>query len=184
MLTQPAPINVVFQTHYVDLVQWCRPLVPRDLAEPEDIVHSAYLRVQDRFELKLVSTQWPLAFLKRAIRWELADRRRMESQRQRREKNYWEQRRGVNKTAPPAIVSVNECLENLRGRMRQVCQALLEGKSRPQLCEELHITAGALAVCLCRTRKTLFRLLRVDDENHPVKSIRPSPLGTASFASG
>jgi len=152
-------LDLTFQSHYGYLVRWCRRVAPMTSVDPEDIVHAAYLRVQGRFRTVKVSSQQPLAFLKQAIRWEAADRQRREWRHREREFYYSDCRRALSHLAPAVVLEVNESLELLPARLRMICLALLEGKMHRQICVELQLSAGALAVALCRARQMLVRLL-------------------------
>src|SRR5205823_12776313 len=115
--------------HYQELVNWCRRFVPPRLAEPEEIVHGAYLRSRRVYRPELGSNDRPLAYLQRSIRSELADRYRSEHRRRRRETEYFKVRRLWHEASPARLAVARESLQLMRGRPRDICLSLLAGKS-------------------------------------------------------
>jgi RNA polymerase sigma factor (sigma-70 family) len=160
LVRQIESFNEVFARHYRRLVKWCGRRVPRDLADPEDIVHSAYLRCASQWSAARKSDHCEAGYLYRAVRWTILDTIRVHTRRKLA-------RMGITPpstpdTPPWARLALGEALGALQGRQRQVCLAMLDGKSRAQICEELDLTSGALAVYIHRARNSLHDLLGLD----------------------
>jgi DNA-directed RNA polymerase specialized sigma24 family protein len=155
MLTIANSLDEVFSSHYEELLDWCRKLVPRALAEPEDVMHSAYLRTRGRFRLERSSAQRPLAYLRRSICFEIADRRRSEARRRRRELRVIACRPPWYEATPLDLVAMREMVVKLKGRPREVCQAILAGMTAREISHQLNLSPGAIAVHLCRARASL-----------------------------
>ncbi len=153
-------LNTVFRRHYQELVCWCRKRVPPHLGEPEDFVHSAYLRCSGHWSADRNSESGERAYLYRALRWVVIDAIRV----WRREK-VGDQRATVQGTGRRWGVlhelAVREAVMGLSGKELQVCSARLAGKNDAQTRHELNLTPGALAVHICRLKANLCRLLGV-----------------------
>ncbi len=160
MARQSESFNEVFTRHYRQLVKWCGHRVPRDLADPEDIVHSAYLRCACQWCATRQSHRGEASYLYRAVRWTILDILRVHIRRKLARASLTPSR--TTDTPPWTRMALGEALGALRGRQRQVCLALLDGKSRAQICEELDLTSDALAVYVHRARNSLQDLLDLD----------------------
>jgi DNA-directed RNA polymerase specialized sigma24 family protein len=159
MTRKAKSLEAVVGEHYEELLDWCRRFVPLRLAEPEDLVHGAYLRSRRTYRSELGSAERPLAYLRRSIRSQLADLCRSEKRRRKREVEALKMHRSWHEATPQAIVAAREALTAIRGRPRDACEALLIGKSKQEICQELKMSEGALAVCLSRARAALVRAL-------------------------
>jgi RNA polymerase sigma factor (sigma-70 family) len=162
--------NEVFTRYYRRLVKWCGRRVPRGLADPEDIVHSAYLRCASQWSSARKSDYCEVNYLYRAVRWTMLDTIRGQTRRRLAHTSITPPCKPD--TPPWARIALGEALSALQGRQRQVCLAMLDGKSRVQICEELELTSGALDVCIHRARHSLHDLL---DLRQPVTAtVRPA----------
>ncbi len=172
MSRQIDPLNEIFDRYYQDLIRWCRSRVRQELGDPEDIVHSAYLRCRRRWSAAYKSNGNEAAYLYQALRWVILDavrkhireRSRMRLIPRRGNEPLWEI---LHKLV------AQEAVASLRGRQSQVCLAFLAGKSNAQICRELHLSAGAVAVHACRARATLCRFLDVSDRSLQPRNTRP-----------
>jgi len=153
-------LDEVFCRHYDKMVAWCRSRVAADMEDPEDLVHSAYLRCSRCWSAELSSKGREAAYLYRALRWVLLDSLRARC-RQKNRNCQGPRRRDKMPWIVLHQLVAQEALMSLGGRQLQVCSALLEGKSEKQIRGELQLTRGALAVYICRARARLSQVLGV-----------------------
>jgi RNA polymerase sigma factor (sigma-70 family) len=161
MSTARITLNEVFDRHYVSLVAWCRKRVRRELGEPEELVHLAYVRCSRRWQAGSRSRHCEVAYLFRALRWVLCDLLRDRARRSalRLMNNQRELRR---ECSPLRWLVVKEAVLQLAGRERQICAALLAGKTLSEIEREMGLTRAALAVGLSRAKARLTRSLSDD----------------------
>jgi hypothetical protein len=152
-------LDQLFAANYDHLIAWCRGLGPGGLSDAEDIVHGAYLRSRDGYQAPCSSSDRPLAYVRQAIRWELADHRRGELRRVRRERRLAQERQEWHELTPDGLVAATESVPALCAQQREVCLAILAGKRPDELSREFRLSKSALAVCLCRARRSLVKLL-------------------------
>lgn len=155
-----APLNEVFCRHYQALVAYCRARVRRDLGDPEDFVHLAYLRCSRRWNAARKSDCNEAAYLYQALRWVIIDALRRRARERARPWLSAGPDDGPHWTVLHKLV-VREAVTLLKGRQLQVCLALLAGRSDAQICSEMNLSAAALAVHTCRARASLRRLLGI-----------------------
>lgn len=148
-------LNSVFMSHYRNLVEYCRRRATGGWADPEEIVHLAYLKCCRSWSAGHRSQVNEAAFFYRAIRWTIADVSRAGARRARHESA---SSRCQTQTHDPELAA-REAVSLLPGRQRLVCEAVLAGKSRQQICAEFEMTPVALAVHLHRAKTRLMRLL-------------------------
>lgn len=153
--------NELFAQYYPWMLTWCRRHVARNLAEPEDIVHTAYLRCR-RHCPETMTIRFPAAYLERMLRWVLIDalraRRRTPSTPPVPVRS---SRRPIN--APLGEQIAVESVGLLRGMQKRICQGLLSGKSKQRVLDELNLTTTSYAVHLCRAKATLSAYLKEVD---------------------
>lgn len=151
----PAPeLDRLFLRNYDRLLAFSRKNCRR-LGDAEEFVHEAYLRSRRRWSAVRTSEARPEAYLFRALRWALADALR----RKRRE----------------TVLDPTELETRLRSRAeaafafdteiatadRDLFRSMLAGRTKDELCRELHVSPGALAVRIHRAKKKLEAMLGV-----------------------
>lgn len=151
-------LDEIFDRYYRQLIAWCRSRVRHIPGDPEDFVHSAYLRCRRTWSDERRSQIDDRAYLFRALRWVILDAVRRNVRERART---WQ---GGSRTVPVAGHALNRLLAEeaillLKGRQLQVCLALLTGMSRAEIGKRFNLSPGALAVYICRARTTLSRLL-------------------------
>jgi DNA-directed RNA polymerase specialized sigma24 family protein len=152
-------MDAAFGRSYTRLISWCRRHVRRNLGDPEDFVHQAYLRSRRRWATARRSQHREEAYFFRALRWVVTDAMRKRARR----------REGMAAYQPAAPASAAGPVGELIAREavdaaltpgeRAVCSGLLAGRSRRQLCDALAVTPAALAVRACRARRKLREFL-------------------------
>jgi RNA polymerase sigma factor (sigma-70 family) len=160
MTTGSLSLDELFVAHYATLVAWCRRIAPRGV-DAEEIVHSTYLRMRHGYCPERVSPDHPLAYLRRSLRWEVADRLRSQRRRKKRELIAAQLQSPFCDRSPLAVAAAKEAFTTLRGRQREVCMALLSGKRRREVCRDLRMRPRSLGVYLSRARATLVRRLEL-----------------------
>ncbi len=153
-----ARLDELFAEHYEDLLAWCRRRFRRELGEPADLVHAAYLRCRRSWCDARRSKEHEAAYLYQALRWVVIDALRRRQTRKLLESLLLAPSLTASDDPLRALVA-REAVDRLSGRLRQVCLAVLAGKSTDQIAQELGISSGALAVCLTRLRDRLEELL-------------------------
>lgn len=171
MVKRIETFNEVFTRHYRQLVKWCGRRVVPGRFDPEDLVHSAYLRCARLWSAERRSEHCEAGYLYRALRWTIVDAIRRDLRR--RAYGDTPQQERECGSAPWGRVVAEEALLSLRGRQQQVCLAVLDGKTDRQICRELHLSSGALAVYLHRARNSLHDLLDVPRRGRNRRVSRP-----------
>ena len=151
----PAPeLDRLFLCNYDRLLAFSRKNCRR-LGDAEDFVHEAYLRSRRRWNAVRTSEARPEAYLFRALRWALADALRRQRRVSVLDPAELETRlrpRGEDHTA---------CDVSLPPEDRALFRSLMAGRTKDELCRELHVSPGALAVRICRAKKKLEACLGV-----------------------
>lgn len=160
-------LDEVFQRHYDELLVWSRRHIPRNLGEPEDFVHATYLRCRKHWAKGRGVAEREAAYFYRALRWVATDAWR----RDRRAKSCMGMAvspRGEDRTGEPlGRLVFEEALGSLKGRQRQVCHHRLAGKSDTEICRELRLSRGALAVYVHRAKAAICDFLEI---GHPSRT--------------
>lgn len=155
---------------YERLVNWCRRVAWRGLGDAEDFVHDAYLRSRRSWVASKRSTQRAEAFLFRSLRWVIAD-----AIRHRRTQVPVEGIDRASTANPVREALAREALPSaLTAIESELCRGLMLGRTKQQLCRDLTISPGALAVRLTRARQKLERYL--DSRNVRRLQSRSAPL--------
>jgi RNA polymerase sigma factor (sigma-70 family) len=147
----------LFLRHYDQMVDLCRRRLVGVSEDPEDLVHAAYIKCRRYWEWDKRSCHDQVAYLYRAIHWLIVDASRHHRRRQLLALAQVCRPQATNPTQLDDLI-VTEALLQLKGRTRQICWAILKGKTRSQICDEFRMSYGAVAVTLCRAKKhlTLF----------------------------
>lgn len=121
----------------------------RNLGDAEDFVHEAYLRSRRAWSGERASNDRPEAYFFRALRWALADARR---------------RKARVSVHDPAEMDVRVRASGTDGfasdlslspEDHDLFRSLMSGRTKDELCRELQVSPGALAVRICRAKKKL-----------------------------
>jgi RNA polymerase sigma factor (sigma-70 family) len=151
----PAPeLDRLFLRNYDRLLAFSRKNCRR-LGDAEDFVHEAYLRSRRRWNAVRISEARPEAYLFRALRWALADalrRKRRETVLDPAELETQLRARSEGTTTIDAEIPPED---------RNLFRSLLAGRTKDEMCRELHVSPGALAVRICRAKKKLEACLGV-----------------------
>jgi len=174
-------LNEVFNRHYQDLVAWCRGHVQHELGDPEEFVHTAYLRCRQCWSPQRKSARNEAAYLYRALRWVVVDALRRHGRQKCRTWVLPAPNTGTRWMVLHTLIA-REAVSSLKGRQLQVCLALLAGKSDDQIRNELDLSRRALAVYICRARANLCRTLGVAGRRRGWRKPRRSAQGSANHA--
>jgi RNA polymerase sigma factor (sigma-70 family) len=152
---EESAVDPIFERNYPFLLAWCRRHARRDLGDPEDFVHQAYLLCRRRWRRSRQSAGHEAAYFYRAVRWVVADASRRAQRRQRLGERVRPQPVQSVADVPVRELIAQEALARLTGKQRDVCLGLLGGQREPQLRSALRLTPATLAVHLCRARRKL-----------------------------
>lgn len=143
----------LFCRTYERLVNWCRQVAWRGLGDAEDFVHDAYLRSRRNWIASKRSTHRAEAFLFRSLRWVIAD-----AIRRRRTQVPVEgiDRANTSNSLREALAR-EALLSAITAAELELCRGLMLGRTKKQLCRDLTISPGALAVRITRARQKLIR---------------------------
>jgi len=159
-MSQHDTLNDLFLQCYPALIAWAKRHVPAYVGEPEDLVHLAYIRCCKRWVSGRGCQGREPAYLFRALRWVAMDAWRRHSRRNRGLREaFWQ--RADSAHQPLGRLVFEEALASLTGRQHQVCRRLMAGKTETQICRELNLSRGALAVYVYRAKHHLCRYLEV-----------------------
>ena len=165
-------LDMVFQQHYGDLLAWCRKRVDPRIAEPEDLVHLTYLRCLKSWRCDRGSGHYPAAYVLQSMRWVLLDELRRHTRRNRQSWGHVSNPAYRAKSDLGGELVCRETISRLPESQREVCEAIMEGKSDHQICRELGLQRPALAVRLSRAKKELERRLGLLGNRKPRRDRR------------
>jgi len=155
-------LNSVFCRHYAVLVAWCGKQVRPEVGDPEEFVHLAYLRCRKTWRADRTSVNGrTAAYLFQALRWVVLDELRRFARRRARSSSVSPAPVCENQWTQARRLIVDEVLGLLPGGQRQVCLAMLTGKSQAQIASECGISPGAVAVRLSRAKMSLLEGLEL-----------------------
>lgn len=145
----------LFAKYYGFMLAWCRRHASRGLGEPEDIVHTAYLRCHAGGRNRSPKVRFPAAYLLQLLRWVVLDELRSRLRRRTVCGVVDPHRRHPLRNLPLEEQIAGEALTALRGMPRRICLELLSGKDKRRVIADLRLSANAYAVHLCRAKATI-----------------------------
>jgi DNA-directed RNA polymerase specialized sigma24 family protein len=151
----------LFEEQYARLVSWCKARLRADVADPEEVVHLAYLRSRKSSVRRSATDVQNTGYLWRLLRWSLWDVLRVHQRRQRCVQLGLIETAGRPTPCPWREAAANEALLRLSKREQAVCLLLLSGISVDESCKRLKLRRGAASVTLCRARRKLVRILEI-----------------------
>jgi len=144
----PAELDRLFLTNYDRLLAFSRKNCRR-LGDAEEFVHEAYLRSRRGWREEQHSRDRPEAYFFRSLRWALADALRRKARETVLDPAALDLRL-VSRTEAAAAFDAD-----LSPADQDLFRNLIAGRTKDEMCRELHVSPGALAVRISRAKKKL-----------------------------